>query len=211
MSNGASSRDRGGLPATRIEALSDGVFAIAMTVLVLNIQVPEGGGEVGLLEKLSALLPKFAAYATSFLMLGVLWIGHHFQFHYIRRTDRTLLWINLLFLLAITFLPFSTGVLANYYSAPAAILLYGGTLIVAGSSLLGHWVYATAGHRLVSPEVGATAITSIRNRVAVGLLVYASATVMGLVDTRVSLGMFLLMPVLYLIPTRVDRVVAKKT
>jgi uncharacterized membrane protein len=205
-----SSHERGGLPANRVEALSDGVFAIAMTVIVLNIQIPEGGTESELVAKLGALAPKFFAYVTSFLMLGVLWIGHHFQFHYIRRTDRNLLWFNLLFLLAITFLPFATGVLANYNRSPSAVLVYGGNLMVAGTSLLGHWIYATTGHRLVSPDVSREAIASIRNRVAGGLVVYGSATLAGLFDTRVSLAMFVLMPILYLIPTRVDRAVAKR-
>src|SRR5262249_45918526 len=152
----------GGLPKSRIEALSDGVFAIAMTILVLNIQVPEGGGSEQLLARLGALWPKFASYAMSFVMLGVLWVGHHFQFHYIRRTDRPLLWINLLFLLAVTFLPFSTGVLANYYSTHVAVILYGSTIIIAGACLLGHWAYATRDHRLVAEDLSDGAIRSIR-------------------------------------------------
>ena len=203
-----SSYERGGLPANRVEALSDGVFAIAMTVIVLNIQIPEGGD---LVPKLAQTIPKFLAYVTSFLMLGVLWIGHHFQFHYIRRTDRTLLWLNLFFLLAITFLPFATGVLANYYRSPAAVFVYGGTLMVAGSSLVGHWAYATRGHRLINADVTPTAISSIRNRVAFGLAVYATATIIGVVDTRISLAMFVGMPLLYLVPTSIDRVVSKRS
>ena len=90
-----------------------------------------------------ALWPKFASYAMSFVMLGVLWIGHHFQFQFIHRADRSLLWLNILFLLLITFLPFSTAVLGNYYDVPLAVALYGGTVVLAGTGLLAHRTYAS--------------------------------------------------------------------
>jgi TMEM175 potassium channel family protein len=199
-----------GLPANRIEALSDGVFAIAMTILVLNIQVPEGGGAEHLVARLGILWPKFASYGMSFVMLGVLWIGHHFQFHYIRRTDRPLLWINLVFLLAVTFLPFSTAVLANYYEAHVAVILYGSTLVVAGGCLLAHWEYATHRRRLVHAEIEQPVIASVRSRIAGGLVACVVATAIGAIDTRVSLIVFLAMPVAYLLPTRVDKHVASR-
>src|SRR5499427_10908242 len=132
-----------GMSPHRVQALADGVFAIAMTVLVLGIQVPEGGGAADLRAHLAALAPRLASYVLSFVMLGVLWIGHHYQFHFIRRTDRGLLWLNLLFLLTVTFLPFGTAVLGNYFREPLAVALYGGTIVVAGVSLLLHWMYAT--------------------------------------------------------------------
>jgi uncharacterized membrane protein len=196
-----------GVPVGRIEALSDGVFAIALTVLVLNIQIPESdpAGPAELAAKLALLWPKFASYVMSFIMLGVLWIGHHFQFIYVRRSDRILLWINLLFLLAITFLPFATGVLANYYRVPLAVLLYGGTLFVAGTTLLGHWIYATRERHLVRGDTPAEVIASIRRRLLFGLSVYVSATAAGWIDTRISIAMFVLMPLFYLVPTGVDR------
>src|SRR5258706_3553335 len=131
-----------GLPKGRVETLSDGVFAIAMTVLVLGLQVPEGGHTPELRARLWALGPKLASYSLSFVMLGVLWIGHHYQMHYIRRVNRPLLWLNLFFLLSITFLPFSTAVLGNYYREPLAVVLYGSTVVVGGAFLLLHWRYA---------------------------------------------------------------------
>jgi uncharacterized membrane protein len=180
-----------------------------MTVLVLNIQVPEGGDDLS--ARLVVLWPKLASYATSFIMLAVLWIGHHFQFNYIRRADRPLLWINILFLLAITFLPFTTAVLANYYRERLAVFLYGGNLLFSGICLLAHWVYATGSHRLVPPDLDESVIASIRARISVGLGVYGLAIVLGFVDTRASLGVFVAMPLMYLIPSRVDRHVTGKT
>src|SRR5262249_48029527 len=117
----------------RIEALSDGIFAIAMTVLVLGIQVPDGGGEAELSARLVTLGPQLDSYALSFVMLGVMWVGHHYQFQYICRADRGFLWLNLVFLLAVTFVPFATGVLGNYPGAPLAVFLYGGTVILGGT------------------------------------------------------------------------------
>jgi uncharacterized membrane protein len=205
---GTTSTEQSGLPANRVEALCDGVFAIAMTVLVLNIQVPEGGDDLG--TRLIMIWPKLASYATSFVMLAVLWIGHHFQFNYIRRADRPLLWINILFLLAITFLPFTTAVLANYYKQRLSVFLYGSNLLFSGFCLLGHWVYATANHRLVPRELDDSVIASVRTRITIGLGVYGLAIVLGFLDTRASLGVFVAMPLMYLIPSRVDRHVAGK-
>jgi uncharacterized membrane protein len=194
----------------RVEALSDGVFAIAMTVLVLGIRVPEGGGAAGLSSQLREMWPKFASYAMSFVMAGVLWIGHHFQFQFIHRADRPLLWLNLLFLLSITFLPFSTAVLGNYYDAPLAVALYGGTLVLAGACLLAHWTYATRNPRLVSPDLDPRIISSIRQRIAVGLSLSSVATAAGFVAVRLSLAIFLVIPVLYLVRSHVDRRVAER-
>src|SRR5262252_5081595 len=175
-----------GMSAQRVQALADGVFAIAMTVLVLGIQVPEGGGGADLRARLWALGPRLASYVLSFVMLGVLWIGHHYQFHYIRRTDRALLWLNLVFLLAITFLPFSTGVLA-------------------GICLLLHWIYASHDGRFVPPGLDSGLVRLLRLRIIVGLALSVIAIGLGAVDTRLSLVVFLAIPVVYFIRSRVDR------
>jgi uncharacterized membrane protein len=199
-----------GLSVHRVEALSDGVFAIAMTVLVLGIRVPEGGGADGLEAQLSALWPKFASYAMSFVMLGVLWIGHHFQFHYIRRTDRILLWLNLLFLLTVTFLPFGTAVLGNYYNTPGAVVLYGATVALSGGFLLAHWMYATRARHLVAADLDPSVVSSIRSRIAIGLGLSLAGTAAGLFDTRTSLAVFLAIPLVYLVRSHVDRHVAER-
>src|SRR4051812_40441782 len=101
----------------RIEALVDGVFAVAMTILVLELHVPELGPkatDADLLSALGELAPKILSYASGFVILGTLWIGHHFQFHYIRRSSRALLWINLSFLLVSASLPFAVALLGTY-------------------------------------------------------------------------------------------------
>src|ERR1700737_1299223 len=105
------------LSRNRIEALTDGVFAVAMTLLVLDIKVPELPQPMAtdeLLRQLLALWPKFLSYVISFVILGVYWVGHHVQLSFIRRADRPLLWINILFLLWVALVPFSTALLGEY-------------------------------------------------------------------------------------------------
>jgi uncharacterized membrane protein len=193
-----------GMSKHRVEALSDGVFAIAMTVLVLGLQVPEGGAGSELGARIAALWPKFASYVLSFIMLGVLWVGHHYQFHFIRKTDRGLLWLNLLFLLTVTFLPFGTAVLGNHFREPLAVVLYGGTIVVAGVSLLLHWMYATR-RKFVADELDPRIDRLLKARIVVGIGLSLSAMALAIVDTRVSLVVFLALPIVYLIRSRVDR------
>jgi uncharacterized membrane protein len=105
------------LGRNRIEALTDGVFAVAMTLPVLDIKVPElrqPTGTADLPLKLLGLGPKLLSYSVSFTILGVYWVGHHIQLSFIRRADRPLLWINILFLLWVALVPFSTALLGEY-------------------------------------------------------------------------------------------------
>jgi uncharacterized membrane protein len=192
------------LPANRLETLGDGVFAIAMTILVLGIQVPQVS-EAGLLHSLRVLWPKLASYALSFVMLGVLWIGHYYQFHYIRRTDRTLIWLDLFFLLTITFLPFGAGVLGDHYEDHVAVAMYGATILASGTALLLHWNHATKTPGLVRPELTPEMNASLRKRIIVGMAATALSIAIGLVETRISLVAFLVMPILYMLPTRMER------
>lgn len=99
------------LSTARMEAFSDGVFAVAITLLVLTLEVPQIADSVVTSElwpKLLELWPKLLSYVLSFLLVGIYWVAHHNTFHYITGTDRTLLWLNLLLLLCIVFIPFPT-------------------------------------------------------------------------------------------------------
>jgi uncharacterized membrane protein len=197
------------LPSARLETLGDGVFAIAMTVLVLGIAVPNvPTGK--LWHELVTLWPKFGSYALSFVMLGVLWIGHYYQFQYIKRVDRALIWINLLFLLTVTFLPFCAGVLGNSYRDRVAVAVYGGSIIASGALLLWHWLHATRAG-LVDAELPAAIVKTLASRIAIGMVVSAIAIAVGLVDTRISLAVFLILPIPYMRRSSVERESARKT
>jgi uncharacterized membrane protein len=198
-----------GLSPARIETLCDGVFAIAMTILVLELHAPDPVAGIDLVGRLAALWPKIASYAVSFIILGTLWVGHHYQFHFIRRSDRALLWVNLFFLLFVSFLPFATALVGSFPAERAAVLMYGATLMAAGLCLLLQWEYASGRGGLLAAGTPRAAVTAIRARVLAGTSCYGVAVAAALFSTRVALALFALMPVLYLMPTRVDRHVGR--
>ena len=129
----------------RIEALSDGVFAIAMTLLVLELKIPDLPKETTqaeLLLKLKEMLPHFYSYAMTFILAGVFWLFHHFTFHFIRHTTRALLWINIIFLMFVSLLPFSTHFMADFMHQPVALMFYFGNQTVLALLLRVQWIYA---------------------------------------------------------------------
>jgi uncharacterized membrane protein len=139
----------------RLETLADGVFAIAMTLLAFNLQAPvvEARDSEALRLALLDMLPHVKTYVLSFLVIGIYWISHHFQFHYVRRVNRTQLWINIFFLMAVATLPFSTAVLGRYEQQQPAIVLYSMNLLLVGSVNAVHWAYVTHRRRLVEPDL----------------------------------------------------------
>jgi len=141
-----------GVGLERVVFFSDAVFAIAITLLVLDIRVPEIPGALvdeRLPEELAALWPKYLSYVLSFVVITMYWMGHHSIFSYIRGYDRTLMWLNALFLMAIAFLPFPTSLLGEYGEHRLAVVVYAGSLAVARLLLTAVWWYASAGRRLV--------------------------------------------------------------
>ena len=193
-----------GLSKARVEALTDGIFAVAMTLLVFNIKVP-AVPNAQLPRELLSLWPGILSYAISFVMLGIYWIGQHNQFHLIRKTDRTLLWINILFMMTICLLPFSTALLSTYPRAQVAVAVYGANLVVIGLILEAHWLYATHGHRLIDREVDAGTIRFASRRILVGPVVFGGAIATSFVNTVAALVIFALAPLVYLVPGKIDR------
>ena len=129
----------------RIEALSDGIFAIVMTLLILELHVPNlapTAANVEVAPALLALWPKFVSYLVAFVSLGVFWVGHHIMYHAVRRADRTLLWLNIAFFMLVSLLPFSTSVLNAFPRALIAPFLFGANLSLVGWFLFFQWAYA---------------------------------------------------------------------
>lgn len=137
----------------RVEFFSDAVFAIAITLLVLDIHLPDGLAVRGVPGELHNLVPQFLSYILSFAVVGIFWLSHHRMFRYVRRQDTPLLLLNLLFLLLVAFLPFATRLLAAYGSALAVTLLYPAVLSLAAIALYAVWWYATGHRRLVDPDL----------------------------------------------------------
>lgn len=204
------SRVRSGASPHRIEALADGTFAIAMTLLVLELHVPELGEQAtdaDVLAALAALAPKFLSYASGFVILGTLWIGHHLQFHYIRRSSRALLWINLSFLLLISSLPFDVALLGTYGAMRVPCVIYGATAFGAMTCLLIQWRYAAGPGtcRLVDQDVPPSVLAGLRNRVVMGMIGYGGGALLGLLEPLLSLIAYVVTPLLYLLPAGFDR------
>jgi uncharacterized membrane protein len=202
-----------GLSANRVEALADGIFAVAMTILVLDLHVPDlarDAPDLLLQNHLAALLPRAVSYVSGFVILGTLWVGHHVHMHFIRRVDRTLLWINLLFLLAVSFIPFVVALIGAFGPRRFSCLLYGADLMVAQASLIAQWRYAAGGkRRLVSEDLSQAQYSALLGRVLLGLCGYGLGMVLSLAWPAASLYCYAAIALLYLIPGRIDRQVGK--
>ncbi len=189
----------GAMSTHRVEALADGVFAIIMTLLVFDIRVPEAPpGE--LLTALPELARNLGGYAVSFVLLGIYWIGHRNQFNFIRRADQNLHWLNILFFGLAGLIPFSTGLVARYPNELVAEVIYGVNLMCIGFALFLHWSYATRNHRLVDPEMPRAAIRLGKQRSLLAPACYGLAILLGLIDPRLSLVVYALVPILYIFP-----------
>ena len=132
----------------RIKFFSDGVFAIAITLLSLNLALPANTTESNLAHQLGTLWPEYGAFAFTFLLIGLRWLTHLIQFRYIRRYDNTLLGLNLTLLLVVAFLPFASRVLASYPDSRAACVLYAGSMAVAGIISTVLWWHANRSGQL---------------------------------------------------------------
>ena len=134
--------DVSGKGTGRIEAFSDGVFAIAITLLVLDLSLPAGTEADDLASEIWSLHQDYLAFGLSFAIIGMYWISHHSLFRRIDRFDATLLWLNLVVLASVVFIPFPTRILSEFGTESIAIALYAGTLSVTGLSSAAVWWYA---------------------------------------------------------------------
>lgn len=146
------------LPTTRIEAFSDGVFSIIVTLLVLELTVPEVTGphiNAQLSNLIWHLIPKLSCYVISFLSVSVFWIAHYQFFHTIKHSTRGLLWINTTLLMLLAFVPFPTALLGEYPNQPAAVMLYGIVLFLCGMTVVGMRLYTRAAglHKDIDPAI----------------------------------------------------------
>jgi uncharacterized membrane protein len=148
-------RSEGGRGLDRILALSDGVFAIAITLLVLNIEVPEIPDDLVAQElpgELLGLWPKVLSYVISFLVILLYWMGHHSIFGIIKEHDRGLLWLNSFFLMLVAFLPFPAALLGEYGDQQLVVVIYAGTLAITRLLLSLVWLYVSGKPWLVNVE-----------------------------------------------------------
>jgi uncharacterized membrane protein len=164
---------------TRLETFSDGVFAIAATLLVLELSV-SSSDELG--HALLHIWPQYLAYITSFVTIGIIWMNHHHTVSLIARTDRTMLFINNLLLLTVAFLPFPTKLVGDYLRGDgeqAAALAYAGTLVVMAILHQAWWQYARRNRRLIADETPDAALRAVDRAYWPGVPMYAAVFVVA--------------------------------
>ena len=199
----------------RLEAFSDGVFAVAITLLVLNIKIP--GMDLSpshlpddtlLWQMLQNEWPMLAAYATSFATIGVMWLNHHRLYSHIKHTNTVLMLLNLLLLLIIVFIPVPTALVAEYLVRPdlhAAALLYSGTMVILAVCFNLLWRYASYHNRLLGKNADTRAVRAISRQYWFGQLPYLVAFILALFNTPASLILNFLLALFFAIPPRLPR------
>jgi uncharacterized membrane protein len=171
----------------RMETFSDGVFAIAATLLVLEFAVGESGAGLG--SQLLHLWPSYLAYVTSFVTIGIIWMNHHYCVETMARVDRTMLFVNILLLMTIAFLPFPTKLVAQFLQKPgerAAVYAYDATFIVMSILFNTWWRYARGGRRLIENEVPDSRLRAIDRAFNPGVFIYVACFVVAIFNPLAS-------------------------
>lgn len=182
------------MSTNRLETFADGVFAIAATLLVLEIRLP--GGDIG--QGLMDLWPSYFAYALSFLSIGIMWVNHHVVLSYTREADRIFLFINLFLLMGIAFVPFPTEVFAEHIGkegAREAALAYGLTFVVIAIFFQFFWQYAY--RRLLRPDADRREVSGINRSYLPGVPMYVVATLVALVSPTAAFALFAAIALVY--------------
>jgi uncharacterized membrane protein len=199
----------------RLEAFSDGVFAVAITLLVLNIRIPgidlppsKLPDDTNLWRALLDEWPMLAAYGTSFATIGVMWLNHHRLYIHIKRTNTVLILLNLLLLLIIVFIPVPTALLAEYLVKPdqhAAAIVYSGTFLAMACCFNILWRYASYHNRLLGKNADQRGVTAISRQYLFGPLLYLIALGLAFVNTPASIILNFLLALFFALPGRLPR------
>jgi len=185
-----------GVSKARFEAFSDGVFAIVITLLVLELRVRPHLSGSDLHRELVQQVPRVGAYVLIFLSVGVFWVAHHLMVGSAACIDRVLLWVNLFFLMWVSLLPFAAGVLGGYPNSREAVALYGLNMVLVEVFLI--WIWSRITHHLLGDGIGRNFVRTGFRRIQSGLLLYGGGARSALfAPTRVSLALFWLVPVSY--------------
>lgn len=194
-----------GKSAERLAALSDGLFAVAMTLLVLDLHVPAREAihsERDLWHALASLSPRLITYFMSFLTLGIFWVGQQAQLNFFARSDRNLAWIHLAFLLLVSLTPFSTGLLAEFITYRIALLEYWLNILLLGALLPASWRYASRAG-LVKEDLPAGMHAATQRRILIAQALYAFGALLCVVSTYASIAFIVLVQLNYAIAPRI--------
>jgi len=179
-----------GASAHRLTSISDGIFAVGMTLLVLGLAVPAVEAvrtEQDLIRRLGDLTPAIVAYFMSFLTLGIFWVGQQTQLTEVRRANRAYTWIHLVFLLSVTLVPFTTQLLARFHWSRVALIIYWLNILVMGTMLLVGAEYARRA-ALFPPETAQELLRLVRRRVYGAQVLYVLGVLLSVFDTHWSIA-----------------------
>jgi uncharacterized membrane protein len=191
-----------GVETARLETFSDGVFAIAITLLVLLFDVPDLSEGQSLGHVLAHQWPSYASYAVSFVTIGIIWVNHHTLFRHIVRVDRVFLFINVLFLMCVAFIPYPTAVVARFVrsgDARAAAVLYGVAMTTMAVFFNVLWQYAARGYRLLAADADSREVAGITRSFWPGALIYGAATAVAFASSTASVVLYALIALFYVL------------
>jgi uncharacterized membrane protein len=190
----------------RVEAFSDGVIAIAITLLVLEIRVPERDPDATLAHALAHQWPSYAAYVLTFFVIGIMWVNHHAMFERIAHVDRTLLFLNILLLMGIAFLPFPTALLARFIRAGddgrTAAAVYSLTMTIIGCGYVVLWWYLERRPELLRADFGAAGARLMLRRTVIGPIAYFGSIAVALVAPVACLVVYAVLALYFVFPAR---------
>ncbi|HTX00907.1 MAG TPA: TMEM175 family protein [Acidimicrobiales bacterium] len=187
------------MPTSRLETFSDGVFAIAATLLILDVHAA-GSGRLG--TTLLHSWPSYAAYAVSFVTIGIIWINHHTVFAQIERVNHVFLIVNVVFLMLVAFIPFPTALVASHLRGgglQAAALVYGANLTSTAVCFNGLWFYASRHGRLLRADANRRVVSGISRSYLPGPVIYLVATLVALASPQAAVAMFAAITLFYVL------------
>ena len=188
----------------RLAALSDGLFAVAMTLLVLDLHTPAAAavhGEGDLWRALLALAPRLLVYLMSFLTLGIFWVGQQTQLNHLARADRDLAWIHLAFLFVVSLMPFSTALMAEFIAYRVALVVYWCNVLLLGVTLFVGWQYASRAG-LVKADATAEIGRSLIRRIVIAQALYAFGALLCAISPIWSIAFIVLVQLVYAVGPR---------
>jgi uncharacterized membrane protein len=193
---------------SRIAALVDGIFAVAMTLLVLDLKLPEGlkmSSDAEVWRQLLELTGRFSTYTLSFVVLGSYWIGHHLLFHFVRKVNRGLLWLNLLFLLFITLLPFSTNLLSAHSHLQIPIVVYGINLLLVSLTSLLQLNYLAHHPDLSHDQLTPAWIANVRRRNSIPIAIVVASIAISFYNPYFAMTAYWLLLLFHFLPGKHHR------
>jgi len=191
----------------RLEALGDGIFSVAMTILVIELELPavKGGSWNDFVHAMNESWRGFLCYMISFVVLGIMWFGHRMMFEYIGRTNRYFIFLGVLFYMVVCLVPFSTRFLAENTLKWYAIMVYGINLSLCNLSLYGQWLYGISKTTLLHKDLPAEVKKEAKILFLLSPVVYGIAIGISFFAPWISISIYIVTPLLYLIPNKIDK------